>query len=742
MKRWLLAALMFVSALAHAQYVTLTGSIQGANGTSASNYTLSFTPSQTMYVAGTGVFIGNTTTCATSVDGSVVGLPNPLQAAVVSPQYSGTLPAGNYYVTYTFYGTGTLGGETLPSPEVIAQLTSTGQLTLASPAQGIPAGAAGMRVYIGTAPGTETLQGETTGTTGFVQAAPLVAGVSAPTVNSSTCQQIANDAGWPTGTGYNVSLTDAAGNAVPGYPMQWQLLGPNSTINLSSGLPYYHGVVTFPSPILATPYNHATQSISGSLNMGGYSITNVGALNAGQINGTVVASLQPGSDIGQKVNQSFVTCGYQCIVYVPAGTYNFTTTIQMPLNQFSTYSLLLDPGAVLIYKGAGDAISLNVAGTGPTEGNCHVSGGQIYGTAAGQSGVHLWPTNTCNIQNMLIASFSNGYGIWVDGANMVNIDHNLIFGNKSGVYLTNTFCNGATCNDLGTGSPYTPNAIYIQNNGIFSNSQWGVNSFSPQTGSNPGPLNITIANNDLELNGGAGVTYGAITFGRSRNLTIRENYFEGSPLGIVLGIPGGNDGTTRFFASIGTIMRDNYFTLEDTQNPAGSYSIDMLDTADAIIEGNSTQGASENSSSCFINSLARTGSNIGETGTYLSKNHFETDENTNAGNYTCVGGAASNLVGTGTFSIINNNYVPVVVNLNYAITSSGTSETVAVSGNVVNGSQCFVVPFNTTAWNNATSPTINPSAFIATGTNTGTLYHPASVVGLRVSILCAPGPFN
>jgi len=40
-------------------------------------------------------------------------------------------------------------------------------------------------------------------------------------------------------------------------------MGPGTTINVSNGLPYYHGVVMYPTPILASPLNHATQSING-----------------------------------------------------------------------------------------------------------------------------------------------------------------------------------------------------------------------------------------------------------------------------------------------------------------------------------------------------------------------------------------------------------------------------------------------------------------------------------------------
>lgn len=280
MKRWLLAALTTLFSLAaQAQYVTLTGTLQGSNGVTAQNYTISFTPNQWFFVAGTSIVLGTTTNCATSTDGTVVGLPNPLQVVTTSPAFTGTLPPANYVVEYSFYtSTGT---ETLLSPEMLVQLTSTGQITVNSPAGGIPAGAAGMRVYIGVNSGGETLQGSTVGAASYVQSVPLVSGTPGLSTNTTVCKQIANDAGWPTGTGYKVALADSSGNSIPGYPMLWQLLGPNTTINLSSGLPYYHGVVTFPSPILASPFNHNLQSISGPIDMTGYRIQNAGGLGVG-----------------------------------------------------------------------------------------------------------------------------------------------------------------------------------------------------------------------------------------------------------------------------------------------------------------------------------------------------------------------------------------------------------------------------------------------------------------------------
>ena len=279
MKRWLAGLIGLLAVAAHSQQVTLIGNLQGSNGLPSSNYSISFVPSQWFFVAGTGVVINTTSYCATSTDGSVVGQLNPLVASIVTPAFTGTLPAGNYYSFYTFYTAA--GTQTLPSPETVANLSATGELSIAPPPGPLPAGVLGMKVYVGATSGSETLQGTTTGTSVYTQSIPLVTGANPPTSNNTVCQQVANDAGWPTGTGYTVSVADSSGNTLPGYPMTWQLLGPNTTINLSNGLPYYHGVVTFPVPILASPQNHAAQSISGPLSLTGYNLVNVGALGVG-----------------------------------------------------------------------------------------------------------------------------------------------------------------------------------------------------------------------------------------------------------------------------------------------------------------------------------------------------------------------------------------------------------------------------------------------------------------------------
>ena len=294
-RRILVCILFFASyATAQAPYVTLTGKIQSANGLPAANDVISFTPTQSFFVAGTAIIAPITVQCATSIDGSVVATPNPLNPPQVAAVYSGTLGSGNYFVQEAWYDASS--NVTLVGPEIQIQLTATGEIQENPPASGLPATVVGRKIYIGTTSGGETLQGTVVGSGTFTQSTPLSSGAAEPSVNSTVCQVIANDAGWPTETGYVVTLTTPAGQTMPGYPSQWQLLGPGNTLNLSQGLPLYNGIVTYPSPILATPYNHSPQSISGPLNLS-YSLTASGGgklyggftVNPNFVDGTVYA---------------------------------------------------------------------------------------------------------------------------------------------------------------------------------------------------------------------------------------------------------------------------------------------------------------------------------------------------------------------------------------------------------------------------------------------------------------------
>lgn len=378
----LLALLMYScgggGAHCYAQMVTLTGTLQGSNGTTAANYTINFQPTQMFFVAGTGVVVNTSSACATSIDGSVVGLGNPLTSTIVSPIFSGTLPVGNYYVEYSFY---TAAGETLVGPETAQQLTSPGSLTVAPPTSGIPSTALGMRVYIGASSGSETLQGQTTGSASFVQSGPLVSGTAPRGVNSTICQQVANDTGWPTGTGYRVSLTDTNGNVMPGYPMVWQLMGAGSTINLSNGLPYYNGVVYYPSPIMASPLNHATQSISGGLNLTGYWLSNAGRIGIGTSNPAYPVDVENGfinSNLGLLLNGSAGIAGQCHLSGGPSGPQTWGScsgtlptlyyqTVQGNGTAFAQQPVLSFSSPLVVTAGTGmTTVGLQTLGTGGT----------------------------------------------------------------------------------------------------------------------------------------------------------------------------------------------------------------------------------------------------------------------------------------------------------------------------------------------------------------------------------------
>lgn len=273
------ALLLLVAGSAQAQYVTLTGSLSSASGLPAANATLTFSPSQVFFVGGTTVVVTEAQ-CGTDALGNVVGITNPQAPARVAIQLAGTLPAGNYYVEFAWIDGA--GHVTQVSPETVKQLTGVGELQILPPVGAGPLGAVGMQVYIGTTPGSETLQGATgTPIAQYTQAVPLVAGAAPPTSNTTICKLVANDAGWPTGTGYNVSLVDASGNTLFSYPAMWQFFGVGSVYNLSNGLPYYHGQVTYPVPILSIPYNHNVQSISGPINLTGYDLLNVLEIGVG-----------------------------------------------------------------------------------------------------------------------------------------------------------------------------------------------------------------------------------------------------------------------------------------------------------------------------------------------------------------------------------------------------------------------------------------------------------------------------
>jgi hypothetical protein len=93
---------------------TLSGPLTTANGQPTKNAIITFTPTQMFYLAGTGAVVPSSVTCATSTDGTIVGLLNPQVAGTLTRNLGiGTLPAGTYYVVFTVFNAS---GERLHPP--------------------------------------------------------------------------------------------------------------------------------------------------------------------------------------------------------------------------------------------------------------------------------------------------------------------------------------------------------------------------------------------------------------------------------------------------------------------------------------------------------------------------------------------------------------------------------------------------------------------------------------------------
>lgn len=256
---------------------TVTGTISlPSSGQGVANGTLTFSLTQAAVLSGTATLVTTPASCYTDAGGNVVGVPNPLVAPAPSQNLgSGTLPAGTYFYRVTYFNAS---GESAPSPE--NSFTTTGTDTLIIAALPAKSGATGYNVYISTTSGAETRQGSVTGfASNYSQATGLAAGAALPVSNSSVCSIFFNDQLTPSYTGYNVNLVNSAGAQVGGFPQKWYLSGGASgTVNVSQGAPLYSGIVVYPQPIVTTPVNNAQQSINGPLNLNGFSLTGVGAI--------------------------------------------------------------------------------------------------------------------------------------------------------------------------------------------------------------------------------------------------------------------------------------------------------------------------------------------------------------------------------------------------------------------------------------------------------------------------------
>jgi len=336
--RFAVVMLVFVVALDRTYAGTITGAIQlASSGKGVANGVLTFTLSQPAVASGSATIVTSPVNCYTDALGNVVGLPNPLSAASLSSNAGGgTLPAGNYFVRYTWANAS---GETVASPEVLRTTSQTGVLVVQAPGNP-PANATQWKIYISASAGAETLQStQNAPFSNYSQSTPVVAGAALPATNSSACTLRFNDELQPSYTGYNVSLTTATGAAVPGFPQKWYLNGGSAgTINLSGGLPLYSGMVVYPQPVLTNPANNGMQSINGPLNLNGFRLSDSNINGFFYVDGTTFTTVQ-----------SAITAACAAgggTVFIPPGTYpqNSPFTLCSNLNLIGAGKAQADAG--------------------------------------------------------------------------------------------------------------------------------------------------------------------------------------------------------------------------------------------------------------------------------------------------------------------------------------------------------------------------------------------------------------
>lgn len=384
---------------------TIIGQIQTpSTGHGVANGTLTFTLSQAAVVSGTATLAGNGV-CWTDSAGNVVGLPG--DAAVAAPVLSsnlgsGSLPAGTYFVRYTWANAT---GESQPSPERSLVLGSSGTLIVQAPVN-VPALATSMKVYVGTTSGGETLQGSVTVTGGVIggnysQSAALAGGAALPSGNTSACQIRFNDELQPSFTAYSVAFTNVNGAGIAGFPQKWYLSGgSNGTVNVSTGTPLYAGVVQYPQAIVSNPAASGTQSINGGLNLNGFSFfAGAGKFNTAlggcPTNGILIATCYSGTDIGQQVNNAEASSDCPasgCEIHIPVsatGVYNQTTQISIT----KTIALICDGTASQANIGTHQNVTLNWTG-GATQqilvSGSAATGWKIQGCALNNNGTATW----------------------------------------------------------------------------------------------------------------------------------------------------------------------------------------------------------------------------------------------------------------------------------------------------------------------------------------------------------------
>lgn len=281
----------------------------------------------------------------------------------------------------------------------------------------------------------------------------------------------------------------------------------------------------------------------------------------------------PGADVGAKANAAFGAMPESGgSVRIPAGHYEFATTIMLPRGGFH---LQCDAGAVLHYTGASDAILVRpIRSAGGMDLTIDGEGGCLLrGNPAAKSGIRMLPSNHTAVVGMRIFDFPKGNGIQLDGANNVQILRSVISGTVHAI-------------DMVTVPHYAPNAIHVANNEIADN-DWAVYSHNGHVSATRALANV-YRDNVFEGN-----RTGDLFLGWDAHTLVEGNYFESSGVAVAAGA-----GSDNIF-DIHVIR--NYFT---TGGPGGYRSeIELGYGMGFYIEGNYEEGPKGSGTGCSVNAV-------------------------------------------------------------------------------------------------------------------------------------------
>jgi hypothetical protein len=177
------------------------------------------------------------------------------------------------------------------------------------------------------------------------------------------------------------------------------------------------------------------------------------------------ATLFPGSDIGAQINAAFASCSGRCKVEVPQGSYNYSTTIQIPVHSAGGAVLECDSQSTMLnYTGTGDA--MEAFGTGDAESGILVQNcGLVSASSAGTvNGLHLRALGQAVFENIRITGFS-GDGVLNEGANTITFNSPDIEGNAINIHNV-----GVVVNGIG----YSANSVKIFGGVLGYAKLWGV----------------------------------------------------------------------------------------------------------------------------------------------------------------------------------------------------------------------------------------------------------------------------